>query len=178
MAEDRDQPSELPTSERVASVRSQLRHLRERLEELQRLAPQPPPPLPPPAPSPPPHEMTAGAPALPAHDGGWTGTAQDGHQPMTTSIANSTVAILESGTTAIVALPTASTVVATVTPTPWSPARRARNSFQLALNLAQRPGFCCCCLCLGPRDAKRARRIFALVRAIKRAEKSERRRRR
>ncbi len=49
--------------------------------------------------------------------------------------------------------------------------RRARNGFQLALHLAQRPGFCCCCWCLGPRDARRARRIFALVRAIKRAER-------
>lgn len=96
---------------------------------------------------------------------------------MTTSFANSTVANMETGTTAIVALPPASTVVAAVTPTPWSPARRARNSFQLALNLAQRPGFCCCCLCLGPRDARRARRIFALVRAIKRAQRAERRRR-
>ncbi|MBL8567008.1 MAG: hypothetical protein JNM89_14935 [Hyphomicrobiaceae bacterium] len=53
--------------------------------------------------------------------------------------------------------------------------RRARNGFQLALHLAQRPGFCCCCWCIGPKDARRARHIFALVRAIKRAERKARR---
>lgn len=95
---------------------------------------------------------------------------------MTRDVAASAVTPIVSVATAIVAVPAALAVMAAVTPTPWSPARRARNSFQLALDLAQRPGFCCCCLCLGPLDAKRARRIFALVRAIKRAEKAARRR--
>jgi hypothetical protein len=69
----------------------------------------------------------------------------------------------------------AMTTAQTPTPQPWPP-RRARNGFQLAVHLARRPGFCCCCWRLGPEDTKRAKRIFALVRAIKRAEKAERRR--
>ena len=44
--------------------------------------------------------------------------------------------------------------------------RRYRRSYQLQLNLAQRPLFCCCCIGLGVEDARRLRRVLALTRAV------------
>jgi len=41
---------------------------------------------------------------------------------------------------------------------------RRRNGFRLAVTLARRPCFCCGCWCLRPSDARRARRIFRIVR--------------
>lgn len=41
---------------------------------------------------------------------------------------------------------------------------RQRNGFRLAVTLARRPGFCCCCWTIGPKDARRARRIIKIVR--------------
>lgn len=97
--------------------------------------------------------------------------ARDALQPDTPAPATSPVpAAPPPGATAVmlgsgIAGPTAREA------TPWGPRRRARNGFQLALQLAQRPGFCCCCWCLGPHDTRRAKRIFAIVRAVKRAER-------
>jgi len=45
--------------------------------------------------------------------------------------------------------------------------RRLRRR-ELTLYLSQKPFFCCCCLALGPSDARRARRVFRLVAAITR----------
>lgn len=55
--------------------------------------------------------------------------------------------------------------------------QRARNRFLLLLRFANRPGacFCGCCLCLGAREARRVKRIFALTRAIAAAQQAERR---
>lgn len=55
-------------------------------------------------------------------------------------------------------------------PEPLAP-RRNRTGFLLAVRLARRPGFCCCCWCLGPRDAARARRIFKITRKIMRRQR-------
>jgi len=56
-------------------------------------------------------------------------------------------------------------------PDPAAPdpsALRRRNGFRLAVTLARRPGFCCCCWSIGPADARRARRIMKVVRRAKR----------
>ncbi|MDX2290054.1 MAG: hypothetical protein NW217_14700 [Hyphomicrobiaceae bacterium] len=42
----------------------------------------------------------------------------------------------------------------------------SRRAFHLAIHLARRPGFCCGCVCLAPPDARRAKRIFRLTRAV------------
>lgn len=150
MSGDRDGSGDTPTGERIAGIRANIERLRERLHELQRNAPQPPPPLPPPPPATPIDEPAVAD----LHSGPASPTSNAVTLAMTAPIA---AALSVAGPTSIVA-----------TAMPWTPARRARNGFQLALHLAQRPGFCCCCLCLGPLDTRRARRIFALVRAIKR----------
>ncbi|MCB1519429.1 MAG: hypothetical protein KDJ37_02510 [Hyphomicrobiaceae bacterium] len=53
-----------------------------------------------------------------------------------------------------------------------APRRRQRNDFLLAVHLAQRPAFCCCCVCLQPADRRRARRIFRIVRSAMKARRS------
>lgn len=52
---------------------------------------------------------------------------------------------------------------------------RADQDYALTLWLAQRPGFCGCCWCLGREDARRARRVFRFVRAIMKDWDEERR---
>ena len=153
MSGDRDGSGEASTGGRIAGIRAHIERLRERLHELQRNAPQPPPPLPPPPPSTPIEEPAVAV--LPAVR---SNPASPSSNAVTLAVTAPIAATLS------VAAPTAIAAAAM----PWTPARRARNGFQLALHLAQRPGFCCCCLCLGRLDARRARRIFALVRAIKR----------
>ncbi len=39
---------------------------------------------------------------------------------------------------------------------------------RITLYLAQKPFFCCCCIVLGVRDARRAQRVFRLVAAVTR----------
>jgi hypothetical protein len=52
---------------------------------------------------------------------------------------------------------------------------RARNRFLLLLRFARQPGacFCCCCLCLRRQEARRAKRILALTRAIVASQQAE-----
>ncbi|MDX2259027.1 MAG: hypothetical protein NW205_08940 [Hyphomicrobiaceae bacterium] len=47
--------------------------------------------------------------------------------------------------------------------------RAGRGGIDLALHLARRPGFCCCCLCLSRQDARRFKRVARLVRAVQRS---------
>jgi len=56
-----------------------------------------------------------------------------------------------------------------VTAGPLAQPRHRRNDFLLAVHLAQRPAFCCCCFCLEREDRRRARRIFRIVRAAMKA---------
>lgn len=42
--------------------------------------------------------------------------------------------------------------------------RRERDRFRLALRLARWPFVCCCCFCLRLSEARRAKRIFRIVR--------------
>lgn len=156
MAENSDNSS-IPTSERIAAIRAHLQRLRNQLGELQRNAPLPLPPRPPAAPD------LAEPAAVPITQE----TSPGLHLP--TPTPGTALAVMPPSAHAVVAPP--------VKPIAWTPARRARNGFELALTLAQRPGFCCGCLCLGPHDTRRARRIFALVRAIRRAERAASRRR-
>lgn len=44
--------------------------------------------------------------------------------------------------------------------------RRYRRGYPIGLRLAQKPLFCCGCICLGPRDGRRLKRIARLTRAI------------
>lgn len=43
---------------------------------------------------------------------------------------------------------------------------------QLQVWLEDRPAFCCCCWCLSREDTKRARRVFRIVRALKKQAKA------
>ena len=46
------------------------------------------------------------------------------------------------------------------------------RQFRLAMQLTRRRKFCCCCVCLKPDEARRARRVFRLVRQLKRRRQS------
>lgn len=159
--------------EQMARLRGEIASLRRRLDELS-------PPIAEPAEkssaerqataTPPPAGVIKGSPADDSAARGATAAGVPPASPSPAPTANALALVAEQPR------PPAPVDRAPAVPAPWAPARRARNGFHLALHLAQRPGFCCCCLCLQPRDARRARRIFAIVRAVERARKAEARR--
>lgn len=163
-----------PPQDRMARLRAEIAHLRRRLDDI--IARQPMEPLPP-APAPavgtalaitalPPVTPPKPSPEAPVADAVASPAPASEVSPSTSPMPNTP------------ASPPAPAGTAMTAPPPvWSPARQARNGFDVALHLARRPGFCCCCLCLQPIDARRAKRIFAIVRAVRRAEKTAARKR-